>query len=151
MSHPDQMSAGATAARAETLPARILRLLQAGHSPLTGVQLTEALAAEGHAVQLSAVFRALSALTARGKIRKIVLASAYAPVGKGFAIPLLCRECGAVQEVDGSPIRDALVRRSGAAGFVASHCIVEVPGTCPRCQAEPPGGRASTRKAQRRR
>ncbi len=120
--------------RPAPLQDHVLRLLQ-DHDPrpLTGLGLAAMLRAEGHAAPASLVFRAIRRLIDRGLVRKIHVASAYAPVGDSCAIILWCRACGEVTEIESA---DGFARlRRAAAGLADARYIVELAGRCSRCAA----------------
>ncbi|MEP9357719.1 hypothetical protein [Sphingomonas sp. KR3-1] len=122
------------APRADRLPDIVLAILRQRAEPLTGVQLTELLRAEGQAAPLSAVFRAIRRLVDRGLARKIWIARAYVAVSAAAIIALHCRRCGALCEVEGTGVHEALDRLAAVRGFRAATAIVEVPGLCWRCR-----------------
>jgi Fur family zinc uptake transcriptional regulator len=120
--------------RASFLYEKVLRLLRDRYpQPVTGLQLTAMLEAQGESAPPSLVFRAIRRLIELGKARKVHIASGYAPVGNPDAIVLWCRACGEISEVECAAAADRLRRAAAAAGLAEPRHVVEVPGICGKC------------------
>jgi Fur family zinc uptake transcriptional regulator len=53
---------------------------------------------------------------------------------------LICRDCGAVAELDDPEIARVVAAGAGALGFDAEQQTIEVTGLCPRCGQAATGG-----------
>jgi Fur family zinc uptake transcriptional regulator len=122
--------------RGERLEDAILRLMKRGRRPLSALALTARIAREGRVVPASMVFRAIRKLIARGSIRKVHVARAYAIGGEAAGISLVCGKCARLSEVPGGDVLRALERIASAGGFSASRYVIEVLGTCSACKGQ---------------
>ena len=101
--------------------------------------VVEALKDEGRDAKPPTVYRALEFLMAQGLIHRIERLNAYIgcshPGADHFGQFLLCRDCGALAELDDTSISSVVGRRAGLRGFAVERLIVEVEGLCPACLA----------------
>ncbi|WP_067491019.1 Fur family transcriptional regulator [Actinomadura hibisca] len=92
----------------------------------------------GH-VSTQAVYEALHALTAAGLVRRIEPAGSPARfegrVGDNHH-HLVCRRCGAVEDVDCAVGHAPCLDPSDAAGFLVDEADVTYWGLCPACRAD---------------
>ncbi|MEW2356561.1 Fur family transcriptional regulator [Spirillospora sp. NPDC029432] len=91
----------------------------------------------GH-ISLQAVYAALHALTAAGLVRRIEPAGGPARfegrAGDDHHHHLVCRECGAVTDVDRVAGRAACLEPAQAAGYLIDEADVTFWGLCPACR-----------------
>lgn len=125
----------------------ILRLLKRGRRPLSALALTARIGREGRVVPASMVFRAIRKLIARGSIRKVHVARAYAIGGEAAGISLVCGKCARLSEVPGGDVLRELERIASARGLSVSRYVVEILGTCSACQGQGAAGLAIGRLA----
>jgi Fur family zinc uptake transcriptional regulator len=83
--------------------------------------------------------RALEFLLACGLIHRIESLNAYVGCGSPDVHHggqfLICRDCGAVAELDDPAISRAIAKKASALGFHMEQQTIEVTGLCPRCTA----------------
>ncbi|MFB4320023.1 Fur family transcriptional regulator [Actinomadura sp. 21ATH] len=100
----------------------------------------------GH-ISLQAVYEALHALTAAGLVRRIEPAGGPARFEGRTGDDhhhLVCRECGAVTDVDRVAGRAACLEPAHAAGYLIDTADVTFWGLCPACRPHGTGDRGST-------
>ena len=79
----------------------------------------------------------------RGLVHRVELLNAYVGCDEGEAHShaaqfLICRTCGAVDEVDDHAVSAALDHAAATKGFRPGHATVEVEGTCAECALSAP-------------
>lgn len=116
----------------------VLRLILSGPGPLTAYALLDQLRATRRAAAPPTVYRALEFLLAQGLVHRVERLQAFVVCDEAAAHShaaqfLICRTCGAVDEVDDRAISDALGHAAAAKGFTPAHATVEVEGTCAAC------------------
>jgi Fur family ferric uptake transcriptional regulator len=119
----------------------ILRVLSQSNRPLTADEVYLKLRAEGVAISLSTVYRALELLTARGALQKSSLftesGAVFEPNRSEHRHYVLCLGCHRLIPVDDCPLDEyeaALARRLG---FQIEGHKLEIYGYCPKCQQVP--------------
>jgi Fur family ferric uptake transcriptional regulator len=140
------MTASPTPTPAEELRGAGLRVTAARVALLDTVRAGDHLDAEaiasgvrdrvGH-ISLQAVYEALNALTAAGLLRRVAPAGGPARyegrVGDNHH-HLVCRECGAVKDVDCAIGQPPCLAPEDDAGFLVDEADVTFWGLCPRCR-----------------
>jgi Fe2+ or Zn2+ uptake regulation protein len=122
-----------------------------GHHP--GVQAILARVHEGgEAVSTQAVYDCLGVLSAAGLLRRIQPAGSPARYETRVADNhhhVVCRACGATEDIDCAVGEAPCLEPSGAAGFTVEQAEVTFWGLCPECQsaAGQPGEPAENFKA----
>jgi Fur family zinc uptake transcriptional regulator len=122
---------------------RVLELVWSSHGPVGAYELLDALRAERRGAAPPTIYRALDFLMGNGLIHRIESLNAYVGCGSPDNHPeqhhggqfLLCRDCGAVAELDDPAIARTISTRAKALGFHVESQTIEVTGLCPRCAA----------------
>jgi Fur family ferric uptake transcriptional regulator len=92
------------------------------------------------AVNISTVYRTLELLEELGLVRHTHMghgAPQYSVAGDDDHVPLVCRECGAVEEASGEVIADVVERLAETKGFHVDIGHFALFGTCRSCAQEP--------------
>ena len=131
-------------ARLTDLRRQVLGLILEARAPMGAYDLLESLRGHRRGAAPPTVYRALDFLMAQGLIHRVERLSAFVGCVAGddhvhAAQFLICRSCGAVDEVDDHAVAAALGQAAAAKGFTPGHATVEVEGTCAGCAALPPG------------
>ena len=118
----------------------VLALVLHAPGPVTAYALLDQLRGTRWMAAPPTVYRALDFLLAQGLIHKVERLNAFIGCDEGGAHShaaqfLICRSCGAVDEVDDHAVTDALGHVAAAKGFTPAHATVEVEGTCATCAA----------------
>lgn len=118
---------------------RVLELIWQEHAPVKAYDILQQLQRERANAAPPTVYRALTFLLEAGFVHRIESLNAYVgcgdpsqPHGGQF---LICRNCGAVAEINDPAITRLLGREAGKLGFVADRQMVEINGLCPSCKA----------------
>jgi Fe2+ or Zn2+ uptake regulation protein len=122
----------------------VLRILRAGQVHLTAEQVIEGARDRLGAVSTQAVYDALSSLCERGLARRIEPAKSAALFEARVADNhhhIVCRECGAVADVDCAVGSVPCLTAADDMGYEIDEAEVVYWGRCPACLA---AGRAST-------
>ena len=130
-------------ARFTDLRRAVLRLILAAPGPVTAYALLDQLRTTHRAAAPPTVYRALDFLQAQGLVHRVERLQAFVVCDEDAAHThaaqfLICRTCGAVDEVDDHAISDALGHAAAAKGFTPDHATVEVEGTCAACVVAAP-------------
>jgi Fur family ferric uptake transcriptional regulator len=103
-------------------------------------QLEEA----GHAVSLATVYRNLQALAEAGAVDVVIPAGTEAVYRACHAAEhhhhVVCRRCGAAEEVTEGDVEAWAERVARAAGFTQVRHTLEITGLCPACSRHEAGG-----------
>lgn len=125
-------------ARLTPVRSRVLELIWQSHQPLGAYQLLNQLAAEGFNSAPPTVYRALDFLLEQGLVHRIASLNAFigchCPGERHHGYFLICRQCGAAQELDASQLSQVLRDKAQTQGFIIEEEIVELTGLCPLCQ-----------------
>ncbi|MCB5944816.1 Fur family transcriptional regulator [Acidocella sp. KAb 2-4] len=116
----------------------VLELILRAEAPVTAYQLLDQLKAVRRSAVPPTVYRALDFLLANRLIHRIERLNAFIPCAEAEhdhadAQFLICRQCGAVTEIEDPGISAALARAASAHGFRPAHAIVELDGLCAAC------------------
>jgi Fur family zinc uptake transcriptional regulator len=125
--------------RLTTLRREVLRLILAAETPIGAYDLLARLRESHGRAAPPTVYRALDFLLVSGLIHRITRLSAFmACIGHepGHAAQfLICRDCGAVIEIDAPDITTALKSAASARGFTIAGATIEAEGRCADCAA----------------
>ncbi len=118
---------------------RVLEIVWASHAPVGAYAILERLTGEGAKPAPMTVYRALDFLQAHGLVHKVAGLNAFVGCSHPGAAHdgqfLICRECGAVAEIDDAALDQAIAGCVAAAGFRLTHGRIELEGICMHCQA----------------
>jgi Fur family transcriptional regulator, zinc uptake regulator len=124
-------------ARLTELRRQVLSLILAADGPLTAYQLLDRLKETRTGAVPPTVYRALDFLIDQRLIHKVERLNAFVPCAEsGHRHPaqfLICRECGAVAEIDDDAAAQALESAAESKGFHPRNTVVEIEGTCAAC------------------
>lgn len=115
--------------------------IAATYASIGAYDILARMAEKGTRVAPISIYRALDALLEAGVIHRLESKNAFFACRRvdhstgRRPIFLSCEKCGAVGEVDGQHIFDAIGEAAKSAKFVARVKFVEVQGLCPRCAA----------------
>jgi Fur family zinc uptake transcriptional regulator len=127
-------------ARLTDIRRRVLELVWGSHAPVGAYALLEVLGREGRAAAPPTVYRALDFLLAHGLIHRIETLNAFIgcsyPGAPHAGMFLLCRQCGAVAELNDGAVERVVAEGARALGFQITGLTVEAAGLCPACAGE---------------
>jgi Fur family transcriptional regulator, zinc uptake regulator len=133
-------AAGACAARGiqlTPLRRRVLELILEADGALTAYQLLDRLKETHRGAAPPTIYRALDFLLEHRFIHKVERLNAFIPcVESGHehaAQFLICRQCGAVTEIEDEAAANALEHAAEREGFHPRSTVVEIEGTCAAC------------------
>ena len=117
--------------------------IAATHSSIGAYEILARMAGKGTRVAPISVYRAIDALLTAGVVHRLESKNAFFACRRADhtstgrrPIFLSCEVCGAVGEVDGQDIFDAVDERARGTGFTPKIKFVEISGTCPRCSGK---------------
>lgn len=117
---------------------RVLEIIWASHAPIGAYAILERLAGEGTRPAPMTVYRALDFLQGQGLVHKVAGLNAFVgcshPGADHDGQFLICRECGAVAEIDDPDLDRAIAGCVAAAGFELTHGRIELEGICTHCR-----------------
>lgn len=120
---------------------QVLALVLRAGRPVGAYELLDALRQESAGAAPPTIYRALEFLMAQGLVHRIETLHAFVgcdhPGEPHAGQFLICRDCGAVREVEDSAVRRSVLAAADATGFSAEHPVVEVRGRCARCAEAP--------------
>ncbi len=130
------------AARSQRLtPIRrqVLETLLASHNPLGAYEIIDRMASRKRRPAPITVYRALDFLRENGLVHRIESRNAFVACGHNHSggdlvVFLICERCGAVGEVPGGAVAEALKAASRAAGFAPKNPLIEIVGICAHCR-----------------
>ncbi len=115
----------------------VLALVLGADGPLTAYQLLDLLKESRRRAAPPTVYRALDFLMAHGLVHKIERLNAFVPCSdadhRHSAQFLICRQCGAVAEIEDQRAAKALAHAAEREGFHPNNAVVEIEGTCSAC------------------
>lgn len=115
----------------------VLGLVLEADGPVTAYQLLDRLRKIRKGAVPPTVYRALEFLLEQGLIHRLERLNAFIPCAetghRHVAQFLICRECGAVAEIDDQAAARALAHAAERKGFRARETVVEIEGTCAAC------------------
>jgi Fur family zinc uptake transcriptional regulator len=116
----------------------VLGLVLTADGPVTAYGLLDQLRGTRWNAAPPTVYRALDFLLQQGLIHRVERLNAFIGCDEGASHAhaaqfLICNRCGAVDEVDGHAVAEAVGRAAAARGFTPAHATIEVEGTCAAC------------------
>ena len=126
-----------------TLRRKVLELILESDTPATAYQLLDRLKETRNAAPPT-IYRALEFLLDQRLIHKVERLSAFIPCTdtvhdhRHSAQLLICRECGAVTEIENQGISTAIDDAAGREGFRVETAVVELEGLCALCSRTAP-------------
>jgi Fur family transcriptional regulator, zinc uptake regulator len=118
----------------------VLGLILASPEPLTAYALLDRLKETHRSATPPTVYRALDFLLEQRLIHRVERLNAFVGCADAEAHDhsaqfLICRNCGAVTELEDPGVLAALAQAAARTGFRLERMTVEVEGTCARCAA----------------
>lgn len=114
---------------------QVLEILLESHAALGAYDILARLTEAGRAAQPPVAYRALNFLTEHGFAHRIERLNAYVACARPGAAHrpafLICTDCGAVAEAEGS-----FERSAPTGGFRVDRAVMEAEGLCPACQPD---------------
>lgn len=122
----------------------VLGLVIEADTPLTAYELLDRLRESHKGATPATIYRALEFLMDAELVHKVESLSAFIPCAEPPRAPhahahahaaqfFICRNCGAVTELEEDAVTAALTAAAARIGFAASSAIVEVKGLCAAC------------------
>ena len=118
---------------------RVFELILTAKAPLTAYRLLDHLKETRKGAAPPTIYRALDFLIEQRLIHKVERLNAFVPcteAGRQHPHPvqfLICRQCGAVAEIEDQAVSQALEAAACREGFLAGKAVVELEGTCAAC------------------
>ncbi len=123
--------------RFTTLRRRVLALVWESHKPVGAYEILASLSEEGRKSAPPTVYRALGFLIEAGLVHRLNMLNAFIgcpepdrPHSSQF---LICRDCGAVAELDDAGIESLVNEKAESLGFTTIAQVLEIEGTCHEC------------------
>lgn len=117
----------------------ILSVLHEHEKPMTAYAILDQMKVHEPDLAAPTIYRALAALTDQGRAHKLESIKAFVPCrcNHEAAVPVLtiCKDCGTVEEHDGTSLLQELNAISAQSAFHATRHIVEIHGKCDGCAA----------------
>lgn len=115
----------------------VLGVLHRHEKPMTAYAILDQMKVDEPDLAAPTIYRALAALTDQGRAHKLESIKAFVPCRckHEAAVPVLaiCRDCGTVDEHDGTQLLPELSAISEKSFFNATRHIVEIHGRCVEC------------------
>lgn len=121
---------------------RVLEIVLASHRPVGAYDIIARYAVAGAAPPAPiTVYRALDFLMEAGLVHRIESRNAYLACNHSHkagddVIFLICDQCGEAGEVHAGPILGAIAEAAGKSGFTPRQPVIEIGGTCARCNTQ---------------
>ena len=123
--------------RGEKTQAEVLAVLRRCRSPMSAYDVLGELREANPKIAPPTIYRALSALTERGRVHRIESLSAYMACQcdrhQSASVLSICDDCGAVDECDATDLLKLLSSIVGKSGFAPMRHVIEVHGVCGSC------------------
>lgn len=115
---------------------QVMEAIEGRRRPVGAHELYVELAARGHRVGMSTVYRTLAALAESGLLHVFAHEgeTRYRPCTPGLHYHLVCRRCGDVQEQSAADDGSWLNRIAAETGFIPDPPQAEVHGVCGACR-----------------
>lgn len=127
--------------RLTALRRRVLELVWSRHGPVRAYEVLDRLREENGSAAPPTVYRALDFLLEHGLVHRIESLNAFVGCGdpsrRHTGQFLICRDCGAVGELDDPEIEELLAEKAGRLGFSSQRQMIEILGTCAGCAGTP--------------
>lgn len=118
---------------------QVLSLICRSEQPLGAYALLDLMKDAGRSAAPPTVYRALDFLQEQGFVHRLASNNTYLacahPQQQHEAVFLVCKQCGATQELHTDGIYKAVESRAKKVSFKVEHASVEVVGLCAHCQA----------------
>jgi len=117
----------------------ILKALQEGRRHITAQELYEKLASIDDSIGFATVYRFLRHLTENNFVTEVRMGgmpARYELTPKAHHDHLTCTSCGKISEFENKAIETLQLKVAQQFGYVLTHHILELYGTCSACQAE---------------
>ncbi len=116
----------------------VLDLILRAPAPVTAYQLLDQLKSTRKSAVPPTIYRALDFLIENRLVHRIERLNAFVPCAEADhehadAQFLICRQCGAVAEIEDHGVSAALAAAAAAHGFTPGRAIVELDGLCATC------------------
>ena len=135
---PPARRGGRAAGRLTAGRRRVLEIVRESPAPMGAYEILSRMNAAGGRHAPAAVYRALGFLVAQGLLHRLESLNAWVacrvPGESHSAQFLLCRRCGAADEIDSRRIAAAIREGARSAGYAVESPVVEVAGLCPKCR-----------------
>ena len=119
----------------------ILDVLRACEKPLTAYKILEKLQVDEPDIAPPTVYRTLLALTEQGRAHRLESIKAFVSCtcdhAQSVPVLVICEDCGAVDEHDGSGLLPKLSALISSTTFRAKRHILEIQGQCSACLTNP--------------
>lgn len=123
--------------RGEQIQSEALGILRKSNAPLSAYDLLERMRAKTPRLAPPTIYRALAALTERGKVHRLESLNAYiacqCSTHRHASILSICGDCGAVEETVSPGVLAELSNIAGKSGFAPTRHVIEVHGQCADC------------------
>jgi Fur family zinc uptake transcriptional regulator len=124
--------------RLTPLRKQVLELVWRNHAPVKAYDLLEQLHKDNPRAAPPTVYRALEFLQQAGLVHRLESLNAFVGCGDPSEPHvgqfLICRDCGAVAEINDPSITRALTDEAQQLGFASDSQVVEIKGRCPACK-----------------
>ena len=125
--------------RGEMVQAEVLAVLRRRRGPLSAYDILATFREANPKIAPPTIYRALSALMARGRVHRLESLNAYIACQcsghRDASVLSICADCGAVEESVAPDVVRELSRVAGKSGFAAKRHVIEVHGVCETCGA----------------
>ena len=119
------------------MQAQVLAVLRSRRLPTSAYEVLRCLREEHPRLAPPTIYRALAALTARGKIHRLESLNAFVACQRDrhhdASILSICTDCGAVEESLSTDLLTTLSGIAGKSGFAPMRHVIEVHGQCGAC------------------
>ena len=126
--------------RSPKMHAEILAVLEKNGSAMSAYDILSELRGEAPKLAPPTIYRALTALTADGRVHRLESQNAFIACKHEdhdhTAVMSICDDCGAVEETSAPGVLEDLSTVASQSGFVPTRHVVEIIGQCGDC-AEP--------------
>lgn len=127
--------------RGEVLQAEVLEIMRRRARPLSAYDVLGELREANAKIAPPTVYRALAALTDRGRIHRLESLNAYIACQcdghRHASILSICSDCGTVEESVAPDLLAKLSTVTGKTGFAAQRHVIEIHGVCASCGTGP--------------
>ena len=125
--------------RGQRMQAQVLAVLRSRRLPMSAYEVLRCLREEHPRLAPPTIYRALAALTERGKAHRLESLNAFIACQRDghhdASILSICTDCGAVEENLSTDLLTTLSSIAGKSGFAPTRHVIEVHGQCGICGA----------------
>ena len=123
--------------RGQRMQAQVLAVLRSRRLPMSAYEVLRCLREEHPRLAPTTIYRALAALTERGKVHRLESLNAFVACQRDrhhdASILSICTDCGAVEESLSTDLLTTLSGIAGKSGFAPMRHVIEVHGQCGAC------------------